>query len=137
MFKTPMLNSDICRVLANMGHTDRIAIADAGLPIPDHIERIDLALIEGLPSFLDVLKATLVVMKVEKAVLATEIQERNPEIHQAVVTLLKQHEPNIAIMYISHEDFKNATSAESCKAIVRTGECRPYANIILESGVVF
>ena len=35
-----ILNSNISRVLSSMGHTDRIAIADCGLPVPEGTERI-------------------------------------------------------------------------------------------------
>jgi D-ribose pyranase len=35
----------------------------------------------------------------------------------------------------SHEDFKAATRA--ARAIVRSGEFSPYANVILRAGVVF
>ena len=52
-----ILNSNISRVLSSMGHTDRIAIADCGLPVPEGTERIDLAVTFGNPRFMDVLKA--------------------------------------------------------------------------------
>ncbi|MCP4350185.1 MAG: hypothetical protein GY795_32310 [Desulfobacterales bacterium] len=32
-----------------LGHTDMLCIADAGLPIPGNANRIDLALIQGIP----------------------------------------------------------------------------------------
>ena len=56
MKRLGILNSDIARVLAYMGHTDTLAIGDCGLPIPDTTERIDLAIEFGKPSFMDVLK---------------------------------------------------------------------------------
>ena len=56
MKKSGILNSDISRVLSYMGHTDTIAIGDCGLPVPEETERIDLALREGMPSFMDVLE---------------------------------------------------------------------------------
>ena len=37
--------------------------------------------------------------------------------------------------YISHEEFKQRS--QKSRAIIRTGECTPYANIILVSGVIF
>jgi D-ribose pyranase len=46
-----ILNSHISKVLANLGHTDFIVIADAGLPIPDGVKKIDLAVKTGMPSF--------------------------------------------------------------------------------------
>ena len=57
MKRNGILNSDISRVLSYMGHTDRIALGDCGLPVPEETERIDLALEFGKPSFLEVLRS--------------------------------------------------------------------------------
>ena len=62
MKKTKILNSELSSVIALMGHTDTIAIGDAGLPVPDTSRRIDLAVKRGLPSFmipLQILSQTL------------------------------------------------------------------------------
>ncbi len=40
MKKHGVLNCEISEVVATMGHTDLLAIADAGLPIPDEVWRI-------------------------------------------------------------------------------------------------
>ena len=68
MKKQGILNSDISRVLSYLGHTDRIAIGDCGLPIPDETERIDLALAFGIPSFMQTLQIVAQDMKIEKIV---------------------------------------------------------------------
>ena len=44
MQKIGILNSEIAKVLADMGHTDTIGIGDCGLPVPDGVKKIDLAL---------------------------------------------------------------------------------------------
>lgn len=54
MYKTGILNSDISKLLSDLGHTDEIMIADCGLPIPNGVKKIDLALDFGKPSFLDI-----------------------------------------------------------------------------------
>ena len=36
---------------------------------------------------------------------------------------------------VSHEDFKRLT--QQARVMVRTGECTPYANVILVAGVTF
>lgn len=82
MKKSGILNADISRVLSYMGHTDTIAVGDCGLPVPEETERIDLALVKGMPSFMDVLKAVSADMKIEKIVLAEEIKEKNPEVFE-------------------------------------------------------
>jgi len=106
-------------------------ICDAGLPSPEEVTRIDLALKQGVPNFLDTLEVILKEMQVESAILATEIKENNPEIEQGIINLFG----DIPIKYVAHENFKEETG--SAKAIVRTGEFSPYANIILLAGVVF
>ena len=92
MKRLGILNSDIARVLAYMGHTDTLAIGDCGLPVPDTTERIDLAIEFGKPSFMDVLKPVSNDMKIEKIVLAEEICEQNPEMLEKIEQLLKKIE---------------------------------------------
>ncbi|WP_416147611.1 D-ribose pyranase [Salipaludibacillus sp. HK11] len=129
MKKNGILNRDISSVLAKMGHTDTIAIADCGLPIPDHIPCIDLTIRQGMPSFIDVLDAVLEDMAVERLVLADEIKQNNEQINHYIT------KKNISISYMSHELFKQQLS--NVKAIIRTGENTPYANVILQSDVIF
>ncbi len=72
MKKTKVINSDISRVIAQMGHFDKLSIGDAGMPVPRTIPHTEMK------------------------------QELN-----------------------------------NCHAFIRTGEMTPYANILLESNVVF
>ena len=44
MKKCGHLNREVSRVLARMGHTDSLVIADCGLPVPDGVECIDLSI---------------------------------------------------------------------------------------------
>ena len=131
MKKTGIINQPISNIVSGLGHTDRLVIADAGLPIPSSVNRIDLALKEGIPSFLETLATLLSEMQVESIMLASEIKDKNPEVEQEMLKLLG----DISVQYISHEDFKAET--RFAKAIIRTGEFSPYANVILISGVVF
>ena len=131
MKKTKLINSEISYTISKMGHTDSLTIGDCGLPIPNEVNRIDLALKYGVPTFLETLDTVLEELCVEEIVIANEIIENNQIIHNEI---LKRFE-NIKVTYVSHEEFKNQT--KESKAVVRTGECSPYANIILKSGVVF
>lgn len=132
-----ILNSEISRVLSYMGHTDRICIADCGLPIPDETERIDLALRFGQPSFMEVLREVGKDMKIEKIVLAEEIRSQNPEVLKQIENFFETNETGfkVEVEMVSHENLKKLTAG--CKAVVRTGETTPYANIILQSGCIF
>jgi D-ribose pyranase len=131
MKKIGIINGPISAVIASLGHTDTVVIADAGLPIPAGPERIDLALSAGLPAFLDTLRVVLTEMQVERAVVAGEMLEVSPTVYQAIKALLGE----TPIDTLPHESFKQQT--RSARAVIRTGEFTPYANIILVAGVVF
>ncbi len=127
-----ILNANISRVLSYMGHTDRLCIGDCGLPIPEETERIDLALKFGTPSFMEVLREIGADMKVEKIILAEEIKSQNPTVHSEI---LRYFHENVDVEYVSHSELKTLT--KGCRAVIRTGETTPYANIILQSGCIF
>lgn len=139
MHKGQLFNSEIIKILSRMGHTDQIAIGDAGLPIANDISRIDLALTYGVPSFMQVFQTVSHDMQIEKVILAEEIIAHNPQIHEQILEQIKKIEQVqhncIDILYLSHEQLKQQT--HHCKAVIRTGECTPFANVILQSGVIF
>ncbi len=126
-----ILNSDISRVLSYMGHTDRLCIGDCGLPVPDETERIDLAVKFGVPSFMEVLREVGSDMKVEKLILADEIKTQNPKVLSEILEYFGDTE----VEYVQHTELKALT--KDCRAVIRTGETTPYANIILQSGCIF
>ncbi len=133
MKKQGILNSDISRVLSYMGHTDTICIGDCGLPIPDEVERIDLALCFGEPTFMRTLEIVAADMKVEKIVLADEIKEKNPKVLSEIQAYFADQD--VEVEFVSHTELKART--HDCKAVIRTGETTPYANIILQAGCIF
>ena len=133
MKKNGILNSEISRVLSYMGHTDWIAIGDCGLPIPDEVERIDLALTFGEPGFMKTLEVVAGDMKVENIILAEEIVDQNPNVLKQIQDYFDGQ--NVEVEFVSHVELKAKT--HECKAVIRTGETTPYANIILQSGCIF
>lgn len=131
MKKTGILNMQVSRILASLGHTDTVAIGDCGLPIPSGIERVDLAVVRGLPRFEPVVAAIADELVVQKIIIAEEIREHNAETFRFLENLFSE----IPIEKIPHETFKQRLV--QAKAVIRTGEATPYANVILESGVAF
>jgi D-ribose pyranase len=134
MKKTPLLNIALSRLIASLGHGDLVVIGDAGLPVPPGVELIDLALTHGIPDFVRTLKVVLSEMQVESHVLAQEIFNKKPSALVALEELngegaLGRRE------VLTHEQFK--VLSRQAKAIVRTGECQPYCNIVLVAGVTF
>lgn len=131
MKKTKVINSDISRVIAQMGHFDKLSIGDAGMPVPMTTEKIDLAVTQGVPSFMEVLRNVLSELEVQRIYLAEEIKKENPDI----LLEIQKEMPETSITFIPHSEMK--TELNNCHAFIRTGEMTPYANILLESGVVF
>lgn len=131
MKKSKVINSDISRVIAQMGHFDTLSIGDAGMPVPMGTEKIDLAVDNGIPSFMDVLNNVLEELEVQRIFLAEEIKTENPEMLENI----KKRLPDMPITFILHTEMK--ASLKDTHAFIRTGEMTPYANILLESGVTF
>ncbi|AZV26347.1 MULTISPECIES: D-ribose pyranase [Pseudomonas] len=134
MKKTPLLNVALSRLIASLGHGDMVVIGDAGLPVPPGVELIDLALTHGVPDFVSTLKVVLSEMQVESHALAKEIFDKQPT---ALSTLDELNDEGSLGRrdLLSHEQFK--VLSRQARAIVRTGECQPYCNIVLVSGVTF
>ncbi len=108
-----------------------IVLADAGLPVPEGTPCIDLAVSRGVPTLAQVLAAVLTEMQVERIIVARELRTRSAATRDYIAAVL----PAIAAEEISHDELKALT--RQARAIVRTGEFTPYANIVLVAGVVF
>lgn len=130
-----LLNSELSYEISKIGHTAHLTLCDAGLPIPKEMKRIDLAVEKGYPSFIKTLDAILSEMMVEEIIIAAEIHKINPKVYAEMMETFEKNGMNPKITVVSHEEFKVIT--HSSEAIVRTGECTPYANVILKSGVTF
>ena len=129
MKKTGILNRHLSGALAELGHGDQVLVCDAGMPIPDGPRLVDLAFRAGTPSFAEVLDGLLVELVVEGATAATEIRKANP----ATASLLAREFPELEL--VPHERLKELSAG--ARLVVRTGEARPYANVLLRCGVFF
>ncbi|RXT27049.1 D-ribose pyranase [Lacticaseibacillus chiayiensis] len=130
MKKGSVINTQLAQVIADMGHFDLLGIGDAGMPVPDDVWKIDLAVSKNLPSFIDVLENILTELQIQKVYLAGEIKSQNPTQLAQI-----QQRINAPIVFIPHDQMKKDLS--KTKAFIRTGEMTPYSNILLESGVTF
>ncbi|WP_460065889.1 D-ribose pyranase [Streptomyces sp. YKOK-I1] len=129
MKRAGILNRHLCGALAELGHGDGVLVCDAGMPIPDGPRVVDLAFRAGVPSFAEVVEGLLAELVVEGATAATEVREANP----AAAGLLERQFTRLA--YVSHEELKVLSAG--ARLVVRTGEARPYANVLLRCGVFF
>ncbi|MED5617667.1 D-ribose pyranase [Ideonella sp. BN130291] len=131
MKKTALLHAGLSQLVATLGHGDAVVVADAGLPVPAGTPCIDLAVTRGVPSFWQVLDALLSEMQVEHALHAEEWLQHGPQLVQQVRDRLAP----APLAQLPHAEFK--ARCRGVRTIVRTGECTPYANLMLFSGVVF
>ncbi|MGW2616411.1 D-ribose pyranase [Streptomyces sp. NPDC001500] len=129
MRKAGILNRHLAGALAELGHGDGLLVCDAGMPIPDGPRVVDLAFRAGVPSFEEVVDGLLAELVVEGATAAREVKEANP----AAAGLLAARFTSLA--YVSHERLKELSAG--ARLVVRTGEARPYANVLLRCGVFF
>ncbi|MFC4506816.1 MULTISPECIES: D-ribose pyranase [Streptomyces] len=129
MKKAGILNRHLAGALAELGHGDGVLVCDAGMPIPNGPRVVDLAFRAGVPSFAEVVDGLLAELVVEGATAAAEVREANP----AAAGLLAGRFTELA--YVSHEELKELSAG--ARLVVRTGEARPYANVLLRCGVFF
>ncbi|MDQ1019371.1 D-ribose pyranase [Streptomyces afghaniensis] len=129
MKRNGILNRHLAGALAELGHGDGVLVCDAGMPIPDGPRVVDLAFRAGVPAFAEVLEGLLAELVVEGATAAEEVRRANP----AASTLLDGHFPTLEL--VPHERLKELSAG--ARLIVRTGEARPYANVLLRCGVFF
>jgi len=136
MKRTALLNRHLSALVASLGHLDEIIIADAGLPVPDGVKVIDLAVTAGVPGFRELLAALRSELVIEGAVWAEEASENlSSEMQKELDIWSAETGLGIATSRLSHTDFKQRTKC--AKAVIRTGEVTAYANVILISGVAF
>jgi len=131
MKRQGILNSEISAVLSNMRHTDTITVGDCGLPVPNGVESIDISVRLGLPALVDVLTEIQKDLKAEAIFLAEEIKTQNPSAHAQILKIFE----GVPAHYVPHDEFKKMTAGS--KAVVRTGEATPYANVIIQSACIF
>ncbi|MCH5671569.1 D-ribose pyranase [Streptomyces gilvus] len=129
MKKAGILNRHLSGAIAELGHGDGVLVCDAGMPIPRGPQVVDLAFRAGVPSFAVVLDGLLAELVVEGATAAKEVQGANP----AVSALLEGEFPELEL--VPHERLKELSA--QARLVVRTGEARPYANVLLRCGVFF
>jgi len=127
--KSGILNRHLAGAVAELGHGDGVLICDVGMPIPPGPRVVDLAFRAGVPSFAEVLDGLLDELVVEGATAAEEIREANPEAARLLAARLQD------LTHVPHEQLKALTA--SARLVVRTGEARPYANVLLRCGVFF
>lgn len=129
MKEVGLLNGQIDAALNRQGHMDWMMVVDAGFPVPDHVELIDIALKADTPTVPEVLAELCRVHSVEQVVLAEETRRHNPAYFQRVTTSFWE---GAEVEVIPHSELKRRS--HEVKTIIRTGDFTAWANILLVSG---
>ncbi|HTF09365.1 MAG TPA: D-ribose pyranase [Asanoa sp.] len=127
MRDTGLWHPRLAALVAGLGHTETVVVADAALPVPPGVEVVQLAVTRGVPPFLPVLEAIAGDLVLEAATVATELIDRS--VLEGIRRL------DVPTQAVGHEEFKQR--CRDARAVVRTGEATPYANVILRAGVPF
>lgn len=134
MKKIGIINAPLSKLVARLGHTDKLIICDSGLPIPKDAKIIDLAVSKNVPRFTEVLKVVLEELVVEKYIVAEELFNNSEKSVSDAITKMAN---GIFLEKVNHDKFKKIINEGNNSFFVRTGEMTPYANIILVCGVAF
>jgi D-ribose pyranase len=126
MLKTGILNPHLASLLARVRHTNTLVIADRGFPFWPQIETIDISLVDGVPTVLQVLEALAPNFIIGHAWMAAEFRDVNPA---ATVAAFQHLLPPIA--FEPHIEFKRRVPHTI--GLIRTGDITQYGNVILES----
>ncbi|MDQ2651892.1 MAG: D-ribose pyranase [Chloroflexota bacterium] len=123
-----ILHPALGHLLSSTGHTDYFTVCDRGFPVPEGPERIDLALVDGIPTVLDVLRAVHAEWVIDRVLITEEMAQVSP----ARVAEMRAVLGDVPLQVVTHLELKRL--APEGRATVRTGDTVPYANIILVSG---
>ncbi len=129
MIEHGILNPQVLSLLARVRHTNLLVIADRGFPFWPAIETVDLSLVDGIPTVLQVLSAVRENFIIDQAYMALEFLEHNT---QAVRDAFAQTLAPIQTTFEPHVDLKRRVPGAI--GLIRTGETIQYANMVLVSG---
>jgi D-ribose pyranase len=124
-----ILNPHLLSLLARVRHTNTLVIADRGFPFWPMIETVDLSLVDGVPTVLQVLAAVRKNFIATEAYMAEEFAKGNQAAtRRAFAAALN----GVKLNYEPHVDFKRRVP--HAIGLIRSGDTVQYANMILVSG---
>jgi len=123
-----ILNPGILSLLARARHTNTIVIADCDFPSWPGIETVDVSLMRGMPTVLQMLKIILPNWKCGAAFMAREFLEQNDKrTRGAFVKACRGME----LQFEPQAEFKKRIP--QAVGLIRTGDATNYSNMILVS----
>lgn len=131
MIQSGIINPHLLELVARIRHTNTILIADWAFPSWPGVETVDLSIIKGIPTIINVLDALQPNFKVGCIWQASEFLGVN-----SAAEILRFDNAFVGfsgagVRRIPHADFKSMVP--SAIGLIRTGDPTGYGNVILES----
>jgi D-ribose pyranase len=123
-----LINPHVLSLVSRVRHTNTLVIADAAFPFWPQIETVDLSLIKGVPTIIQVLDGLLPNWVCGEIFMAEEFNAHNTPRHQAA---FKQAFRGIKVTYEPHVQFKKRVP--HAIGLIRTGDPTMYGNMVLVS----
>mmetsp|Transcript_2545 Transcript_2545/g.5545 ORF Transcript_2545/g.5545 Transcript_2545/m.5545 type:complete len:168 (-) Transcript_2545:301-804(-) len=150
----PILTADLLYILRSMGHGDKLAIVDCNFPAVSTAAQSTTTkkvVTLSTPSLPDVTRAVLSVLPLDFFVESpasfmtpsegVEMPPEGVEVIQQTMKMIDESvgggvSSSVSVSVKPIERFEFYEEAKTCFAIVQTLERRPYANIVLQKGVI-
>mmetsp|Transcript_2546 Transcript_2546/g.5548 ORF Transcript_2546/g.5548 Transcript_2546/m.5548 type:complete len:171 (-) Transcript_2546:515-1027(-) len=153
----PILTADLLYILRSMGHGDKLAIVDCNFPAVSTAAQSTTTkkvVTLSTPSLPDVTRAILSVLPLDFFVESpasfmapsegVEMPPEGVEVIQQTMEMIDESvgggggssSVSVSVSVKPIERFEFYEEAKTCFAIVQTLERRPYANIVLQKGVI-
>ncbi len=131
MLRSGILNPQLNSLLSRIRHTNLLVIADRGFPYWPMVETVDLSLVDGVPTVLQVLSAIRPNFDICEIFMANEFKEVNQPGTQGAFFKAAS---GIPLRFEPHVDLKKRVPGAI--GLIRTGDTVQYANMIRVSGLV-
>ncbi len=137
-----VLSPELLKVLCEMGHSDRIVIADGNFPVESMGKNAVVVRLDGhgVPEILDaILRVFPLDTYVEHPVNLMEVMPGDPvetPIWEEYKEIISRYDDRGSAAVGNIERFAFYEEAKTAYAIVATGEMAVYANVMLQKGVV-
>jgi len=129
MRETGIVNRDICDILSDLGHTDRLIVCDAGFAIPLGVRTVDISYGENKPTVPEFLAELKKHLSVEKLIISEETKKHVPTRFKQLAGAFGKGMP---VDIISQDEIR--AQARQVKAVIRTGDFTAYSNVMIVSG---
>ena len=140
-----ILSPDLLKVLAEMGHSDRICLGDGNFPGSSMAKAKNAIFLRadghGIPEILDaILQVMPLDAYVDTPVMLMEKMDCDKDLHIPVwdeyKKVVAKHDERGESAVGAYERFEFYEQAKDCYCILQTGETAIYANVILQKGVI-